>query len=117
MTIFKCAIRLHDMIHFMNLHVLDERNLFVAEPIDIFEGSRVIREQTLQCRLQQPATDLCLARDDVAEVRVEGWAERLPIDIGCDDVEVDQKPLFILDNFWLRGRYADVLREAFPGVL
>ena len=48
MAVLKCAIGLHDVIHLVDFDVLDERDSFVTESIDVFERSGIIGEQSLQ---------------------------------------------------------------------
>jgi len=57
------------------------------------------------------------ARRDVAEVGSEGGRKFLRADFCADDLEVNEQPLFVLDNLGLRRGDAEVLRRTASGVL
>ena len=48
-TVLECAAGLHQLYHFMDADLVDERKLRVTQAVDMLEGSAVAGEQALYC--------------------------------------------------------------------
>ena len=81
----------------MNADVVDQRGAGVLRPLGVFDAGAVIDEQPLQGRGQQPTANAEL-RVNRAEVSRQRRSGRLTGDLGADDLEIDQQPLFVVDD-------------------
>src|SRR4030095_2802250 len=82
-----------DMNQFMNFDALDQGELFVSQPIEMFECGAVIDEPAQNAGAEQPAADRIVAGIDPAKIDCERWLEVLTGHLSRDDSKIGVQTL------------------------
>ena len=109
-------VRQHGLDQFVNLDAVDERQVGRAEVVHMLEGRLVFDELALERRGENPLRHLRLAGRDVAQIGPQARLRGVGANLAADDLEINEQPLFILDDLGLSRSDAEIARRPGPDV-
>jgi hypothetical protein len=107
-------VDLDDMVGFVNLHAVDERESVVPDVVEVLERGMVVDELALNIASHLPPCESTRARRDCAQIHRHRGRKLLVPHLSAEHLKSDQQTSVIVDDPGLCGGNSEIPGRAMP---